>query len=107
MTRVGIIGAGVSGLVAAHALRRGLGPGAGIEVFDSADRAGGLLHDATVADRRTDVGAEAFVLRRPEARDLVAELGLSADLVVPTPEQAGLVVAFERLGLIDSPVRAA
>ncbi|HNP58129.1 MAG TPA: FAD-dependent oxidoreductase [Gordonia sp. (in: high G+C Gram-positive bacteria)] len=102
MTRVGIIGAGVSGLVAAHALRRGLGPGAGIEVFDSADRAGGLLHDATVADRRTDVGAEAFVLRRPEARDLVAELGLSADLVVPTGARPA-VWAGDRLHPLPAP----
>ncbi|MFT3899966.1 MAG: FAD-dependent oxidoreductase [Gordonia sp. (in: high G+C Gram-positive bacteria)] len=84
MTRVAIIGAGLSGLVVAHALRRSLGPAAEIDVYDAADGVGGLLHGVEVAGRFTDVGAEAFVLRRPEAVDLVAELGLSDQVESPT-----------------------
>ncbi|GAB11112.1 protoporphyrinogen oxidase [Gordonia araii NBRC 100433] len=84
MSRVAIVGAGLSGLVAAHDLRRLLGADSAIDLYDSADRVGGLLHGVDVAGRTTDVGAEAFVLRRPEAHDLVVELGLADELVVPT-----------------------
>jgi len=102
VSRVAIIGAGLSGLVAAHRLRATLGPAVTIEVFESADRVGGLLHSLPVAGRDTDVGAEAFVLRRPEARALVAELGLDDELVVPSGARPA-VWADERLNALPAP----
>lgn len=82
-SRLAVIGGGVSGLVAAFRLRQTLGPAATIEVFEAADRFGGLLHTVDLAGHGFDVGAEAFIVRRPEALDLVAELGLTDDLVHP------------------------
>ena len=81
--RIAVIGAGVSGLTGAYALRRELGPDARIDVFESAERTGGILQSATVGGVSVDVGAEAFIVRRPEARDLIAELGLADQVVSP------------------------
>jgi len=88
--RVAIIGGGVAGLAAAHRLRALLGPSAEITVLEQADRLGGKLRTVSVAGVALDVGAEAYLSRRPEATDLVAELGLTAELTHPT--EAGATV---------------
>ncbi|GGP73293.1 protoporphyrinogen oxidase [Saccharothrix coeruleofusca] len=87
---VAVVGGGVSGLAAAHRLRRLLGPDARITVLEQADRLGGKLRTARVGGRACDVGAEAFLHRRPEAADLVAELGLTDELVHPTGVAASI-----------------
>jgi oxygen-dependent protoporphyrinogen oxidase len=48
------------------------------------ERIGGVLRTATLAGRPFDVGAEAFLARRPEVPALLAELGLAAEVVHPT-----------------------
>ncbi|WP_431306166.1 protoporphyrinogen oxidase [Mycobacterium hubeiense] len=73
-----IVGGGISGLVAAYRLRVAAGPGAVITVFDPADRLGGVLRTERIGGQPLDVGAEAFVARRPEVPALLAELGLAA-----------------------------
>ena len=60
-----------------------------------------------IGDSHNDLEMVAYAGTGVAIEGGVPELLALADLVVPTPEQAGLVVAFERLGLIDSPVRAA
>ncbi|MCH9734557.1 MAG: NAD(P)-binding protein, partial [Actinomycetia bacterium] len=72
-----IVGGGVSGLVAAYRLRMAAGPEASITVLDPADRLGGVLRTEQIGGHPLDVGAEAFVARRPEVPELLAELGLS------------------------------
>ena len=81
--RVAVVGAGVSGLTGAYDLRRLLGDETRIDVFCADEAPGGILASATVGGRSLDVGAEAFIVRRPEARDLVIELGLGGDIVAP------------------------
>ena len=71
-----IVGGGISGLVAAYRLRVSAGPDASITLFDPADRLGGVLRTERVGGQLMDVGAEAFVARRPEVPALLAELGL-------------------------------
>ena len=78
-----MVGAGVSGLTGAYDLRRLLGDDAHIDVFCADDAPGGTLTSVSVAGLSIDVGAEAFIVRRPEARELVAELGLGDDVVSP------------------------
>ncbi|BBY16446.1 protoporphyrinogen oxidase [Mycolicibacterium litorale] len=71
-----VVGGGISGLVAAYRLRVTAGPDAEITVLDPADRLGGVLRTERVGGQWLDVGAEAFVARRPEVPALLAELGL-------------------------------
>jgi protoporphyrinogen/coproporphyrinogen III oxidase len=72
-----IVGGGISGLVAAYRLRVAAGPDASITVFDPADRLGGVLRTERIGGQMVDVGAEAFIARRPEVPALLAELGLA------------------------------
>jgi oxygen-dependent protoporphyrinogen oxidase len=79
-----VVGGGISGLVGAYRLRVAAGPDASITVFDPADRLGGVLRTERVGGQPLDVGAEAFVARRPEVPALLAELGLAAKQVGTT-----------------------
>jgi oxygen-dependent protoporphyrinogen oxidase len=72
-----VVGGGISGLVAAYRLRVAAGPDASITLFDPADRLGGVLRTERVGGQPVDVGAEAFITRRPEVLALLAELGLA------------------------------
>jgi protoporphyrinogen/coproporphyrinogen III oxidase len=82
--RVAIVGGGISGLAAAHRLRALLGPGAEITVLEQRDRVGGVLRTVDLAGVPYDVGAEAFLARRPEVPALLAELGLADEQVHPS-----------------------
>ncbi|GAA2967367.1 protoporphyrinogen oxidase [Actinokineospora diospyrosa] len=82
--RVAVVGGGISGLAAAHRLRALLGPTAEITVVEQADRLGGKIRTTELAGRRFDVGAEAYLARRPEVSALLAELGLADDVTHPT-----------------------
>jgi oxygen-dependent protoporphyrinogen oxidase len=72
-----VVGGGISGLTAAYRLRTAAGDDASITLFDPSDKLGGILRTEKVGGRPMDLGAEAFVLRRPEMPALLAELGLS------------------------------
>lgn len=79
-----VVGGGISGLVAAYRLRIAVGPRASITVFDPADRLGGVLRTERIGGQPFDVGAEAFVARRPEVPALLAELGLAGKQIGTT-----------------------
>jgi protoporphyrinogen/coproporphyrinogen III oxidase len=89
-THVAVIGGGVSGLAAAYRLRCLLGAQAEITVFEQSDRLGGKLRTVEFAGRPCDVGAEAFLARRGEGVELVAELGMADELVHPTQARASV-----------------
>jgi protoporphyrinogen/coproporphyrinogen III oxidase len=72
-----VVGGGISGLTAAYRLRQTAGDGADITLFDPSDRLGGVLRTEQVGGVAVDVGAEAFIVRRPEMPALLAELGLA------------------------------
>jgi oxygen-dependent protoporphyrinogen oxidase len=82
--KVAVVGGGISGLAAAYRLRRLLGPEARITLIEGSQRLGGALRTAELAGTPFDMGAEAFLVRRPEVIALVAELGLGDQLVHPT-----------------------
>ncbi len=88
--RVVVVGAGVSGLTAAYRLRTELGERVRITVCDAAPEPGGKVRTVDLAGRPLDVGAEAFLVRRPEALDLARELGLAGELVHPTGAPSGI-----------------
>jgi protoporphyrinogen/coproporphyrinogen III oxidase len=88
--RVAVVGAGIAGLAAAHRLRVLLGPDATITVLEQRDRIGGVLRTVDLAGVPYDVGAEAFLARRPEVPALLDELGLVDRLVHPTAAHASI-----------------
>ena len=77
-----VVGGGISGLVAAYQLRLE-SPEASIEVLEDSDRVGGKLDTADFPSGPMELGAEAFIGRRPEAAELVDELGLTDRLQHP------------------------
>ncbi len=76
--QVAVIGAGLSGLVAARQLAAS---GAQVTVLEAAARIGGQLRAATVAGHRVDVGAESVFTAAPGPLHLIEELGLEEELV--------------------------
>ncbi|HET8993821.1 MULTISPECIES: protoporphyrinogen oxidase [unclassified Rhodococcus (in: high G+C Gram-positive bacteria)] len=81
---VAVVGGGITGLVAAYRLRGTLGPDAHIVILERSDRLGGKLRTVSLAGGPVDVGAEAFIGRRPEVPALLDELGLTDQLVHPS-----------------------
>jgi oxygen-dependent protoporphyrinogen oxidase len=109
--RVAVVGGGVSGLAAAHRLRTLL-PAATITVLEQRDRLGGVLRTVDLAGVPFDVGAEAFLVRRPEVPALLDELGLRDQLVhpgaaAPTVRAAGVTVPLPAGTLLGVPTSAA
>jgi oxygen-dependent protoporphyrinogen oxidase len=84
---VAVVGGGVSGLVAALRLATA---GARVVVLEQGDRLGGVLRLGEVAGAVVDLGAESLLARRPEAVDLVREVGLGGDLVHPATARAAV-----------------
>ncbi len=107
---VAVVGGGVSGLAAAHRLRTLL-PGAVVTVLEQRDRLGGVLRTVDLAGVPYDVGAEAFLARRPEVPALLDELGLRGELVAPgragpTVRAGGATVPLPSGTLLGVPTRA-
>ncbi|HVU61798.1 MAG TPA: protoporphyrinogen oxidase [Mycobacteriales bacterium] len=85
--KIVVVGGGIAGLTAAHDLA---GPGVNVVLIDGAPQVGGKLRVSEVGGVAVDEGAEAFLRRRPEALELVAELGLSDQLVTPATLSASV-----------------
>jgi protoporphyrinogen/coproporphyrinogen III oxidase len=96
-----VVGGGISGLTAAYRLRVAVGDEASITLFDPADRLGGVLRTERVGGIPMDVGAEAFVVRRPEMPSLLDELGL-ANRQVGTTGARPLIYSQDRLHPLPS-----
>ncbi|MDT7546684.1 MAG: protoporphyrinogen/coproporphyrinogen oxidase [Actinomycetota bacterium] len=79
-----VVGGGMSGLAAAHALR-GL---ANVIVLEASGRVGGKLRVSDVGGVPVDEGADAMLRRVPDAVALAAQVGLGNDLVSPASGEA-------------------
>ena len=88
-----VVGAGVSGLAAAWRLARTPRPPR-VLLLEQAPRTGGVLRRETFTVEghgvQLDVGAEALLARRPEAVDLLRELGLGDDVEHPVTSRAAI-----------------
>ena len=109
--RVAVVGGGISGLAAAYRLRTLLGPAAEIVLIEGSRRLGGALRTVELGGLALDVGAEAFLMHRPEAVRLVDELDLSGQLthpapVAPTVRAGGRTVALPSRTVLGLPAAA-
>ena len=77
-----VVGAGITGLVAARRLAHA---GCEVTLVEASDRVGGQVRTVEFAGHAVDVGAEALHLASPAARCLVDEVGLSHDVVGARP----------------------
>lgn len=84
-----VIGGGISGLAAAWELLQHV-DGAQVTLVEGSDRVGGKLRGATVGGVGVDVGAESVLARRPEAVELIEQVGLGGQLVHPTAASAAI-----------------
>ena len=85
------MGAGISGLTAAHRLVVDH-PELTVTVLEAGPRVGGALATSSLEGTglEVDEGADAFLVRVPWAADLCAELGLGEELVAPSARRASL-----------------
>ena len=81
-TRVVVVGGGVAGLVVAWELTRvGLRP----TVLEAGPAVGGTVARHSVGGLVLDAGAESYANATPSVPELLTDLGLGADLVLPNP----------------------
>ncbi|MHB1518318.1 MAG: protoporphyrinogen oxidase [Acidimicrobiales bacterium] len=110
---VAVIGGGIAGLSAAWELvgqgQEGKAESSDrarsalpeVHVFEADARIGGKLLALHIGDRIVDVGADAFVARRPEATELCGEIGIAGDLV-PVGAQGASIWARGKLRLMPA-----
>lgn len=80
MSRVAVVGGGITGLAAAHYLAKS---GAEIVVLESSGRLGGKVLTERHGGLTVEAGPDSFLDREPAAASLCRELGLGRDLVSP------------------------
>jgi len=83
MTRIAIVGGGISGLAAAFALEELRRSGADVEytLFESSPRLGGVLRTEYIDGCVVEAGPDSFVTEKPWAADLARSLGLGDQLI--------------------------
>lgn len=85
-----IVGAGIAGLTAAWQLVCAGTDPTDVLVLEGSPRVGGKLALAEIAGHRVDVGAESLLAARPEATELVREVGLGGALTAPATMSASV-----------------
>lgn len=85
MTRLAVVGGGISGLAAAWFAAA---DGFDVTVLEAAPRVGGKLYVRDVGGIPVDVGAEAMLALRPEGVALLHEMGLDEDRIAPLTTSA-------------------
>lgn len=83
MTRIAIVGGGISGLAAAFELEQRRQAGAELEyiLYESSPRLGGVLRTESIDGCVVEAGPDSFVSEKPWAADLCREVGLGDQLV--------------------------
>lgn len=85
--RVVVVGAGITGLAAAHRIAT-LAPEVTLTVLEARARPGGNIETERQSGFLLDGGPDAYLRTKPEATRLVGELGLGDELVSPLARSA-------------------
>ena len=83
MTRVAIVGGGISGLAAAYECEQRIRSGVDLEytLYESSPRLGGVLRTENVDGCIVEAGPDSFVSEKPWAADLCRSVGLGDQLI--------------------------
>lgn len=83
MTRIAIIGGGISGLAAAFEAEQRRSAGADLDyiLYESSSRLGGVLRTEHADGCVVEAGPDSFVTEKPWAADLARELGMGDQLI--------------------------
>lgn len=83
MTRIGIIGGGISGLAAAYELEQSRRGGGGVEyaLYEASARLGGVLRTEHIDGCVVEAGPDSFVTEKPWAADFCRALGIGDQLI--------------------------
>ncbi len=83
MTRIAIVGGGISGLAAAFEIEQQRAAGAQVEyvLYESSSRLGGVLRTEYIDGCIVEAGPDSFVTEKPWATDLARLLGLGDQLI--------------------------
>lgn len=83
MTRIAIVGGGISGLAAAFSLEEQRRSGAHVEytLYEASSRLGGVLRTEHIDECLVEAGPDSFITEKPWATDLCRELGLGDRLI--------------------------
>lgn len=84
---VAILGAGISGLAAAHRVRERL-PHARITIFEASERCGGVIQTEHVDGYLIEQSADAFLVNEklPWTGELAQSIGMADELIRPLPD---------------------
>lgn len=104
MTRVAIIGGGISGLSAAFHLERARRDGADIRymLFESSDRLGGVMRTERVEGCLIEAGPDSFLSEKQSAAELCRELGIADQLVGSNDAHRGTYILVKG-SLVEMP----
>jgi protoporphyrinogen/coproporphyrinogen III oxidase len=83
MTRIAIVGGGISGLSAAYAIEERRRAGADVDyvLYESSPRVGGVLRTEHIDGCVVEAGPDSFVTGKPWAADLCRSLGIGDQLI--------------------------
>jgi protoporphyrinogen/coproporphyrinogen III oxidase len=83
MTRIAIVGGGISGLAAAYAIEQRRYAGANVDyvLYEASPRLGGVLRTEHIDGCVVEAGPDSFLTEKPWATDLCREIGLGDQLI--------------------------
>ncbi len=85
LRKIAVVGAGISGLTVAWYLERLL-PTAQIDVFESADKIGGVIQTSISDPFLAELGADNFATLVPDALRMVEEMGIRDEFIGPNAD---------------------
>ena len=88
--RIAIIGAGITGLAAAHRIVKHAATDSAapcsVRIYEASDRLGGIIRTERIQDFIVELGPDSFITNKPAGIQLCEELGFASELI-PTDER--------------------